>query len=73
VLALLCFVVAFVLAFRAWFIRWTTEIAVTDRRVIFRRGFIQWHTDEMHMDKIESADVDQSVLGRLLNYGDTTL
>jgi uncharacterized membrane protein YdbT with pleckstrin-like domain len=54
---------------RAWFIRWITEFAVTDRRVIYKRGFISRHTVEMNMDKIESVDVDQSLLGRILNYG----
>ena len=60
-------------ALRAWFIRWTNEIVVTDRRVIYAHGFIQRHTVEVHMDKIESVDVDQSVLGRLLDYGDVTI
>lgn len=50
--------------------RWTTEIAVTDRRVIFKRGLIRRHTIEMNMDKVETVDVDQSLAGRLLGYGD---
>ena len=54
---------------RAWFIRWITEIAVTNKRVIFKRGFINRHTAEMNMDKVASVDVDQSVMGRLLDYG----
>jgi uncharacterized membrane protein YdbT with pleckstrin-like domain len=54
----------------AWFRRWTTELAVTDRRIIFKRGFIRRHSMEMNMDKVESVDVDQSVLGRILDYGD---
>ena len=53
----------------AWFICWITEFAVTDRRVIYKCGFISRHTVEMNMDKIESVDVDQSLLGRMLNYG----
>ena len=57
----------------AWFARWTTEIAVTDRRVIYKRGFIQRHTVEMNVDKVESVDVDQSILGRIFNYGDITV
>ncbi len=61
---------AAVALFAAWFRRWTTEIAVTDRRIIFKRGFIRRHTIEMHLDKVESVDVDQSVLGRIFNYGD---
>jgi hypothetical protein len=27
----------------------------------------------MNMDKVESMDVDQSILGRMLNYGDITI
>ncbi len=57
----------------AWFRRWTTEIAVTDRRVIYKCGFIRRHTIEMNMDKIESVDVDQSIVGRILDYGTITV
>src|SRR5207249_205653 len=64
------FGVLFVISFvHAWFIRWITEFAVTNRRVIYKRGFINRHTAEMNMDKVESVDVEQSVLGRLLDYG----
>ena len=62
--------VAFV---RAWFLRWTTEVAVTDRRIIFKQGFISRHTVEMNMDKVESVDVDQTIFGRMLDYGDITV
>jgi uncharacterized membrane protein YdbT with pleckstrin-like domain len=58
---------------RAWFRRWTTEIAVTDRRVVLKRGFIRRHTVEMNMQKVESVDVDQTQLGRLFNYGTVTI
>jgi uncharacterized membrane protein YdbT with pleckstrin-like domain len=60
------FVVSFAII---WFDRWTTEIAVTDRRIIYKTGFITRHTEEMNMDKVASVDVDQSIPGRLLNYG----
>lgn len=59
--------------FSAWFRRWTTEIDVTDRRVVCKRGFMNRHTVEMNMDKIESVDVDQSIMGRILDYGDITV
>ena len=64
---LACAVVAL---FVAWFRRWTTEMAVTDRRIIYKRGFIRRHTIEMHLDKVESVDVDQSILGRIFGFGD---
>jgi uncharacterized membrane protein YdbT with pleckstrin-like domain len=41
--------------------------------VISKRGFITRNTAEMNMDKIESVQVDQSVLGRLLDYGTVTV
>jgi uncharacterized membrane protein YdbT with pleckstrin-like domain len=66
-------IAALLFALRAWLIRWMTEIAVTDRRVIYARGFIQRHSIEVHMDKVESVDVDQSVLGRVFDYGDVTI
>ena len=53
----------------AWFVRWITEFAITDRRVIYKRGFIWRITAEMNMDKVETVDVGQSILGRLLDYG----
>jgi uncharacterized membrane protein YdbT with pleckstrin-like domain len=53
----------------AWFKRWTTEIDVTDRRIVYKRGFIKRHTVEMNMDKVETVDVDQTVAGRLLGFG----
>jgi uncharacterized membrane protein YdbT with pleckstrin-like domain len=57
----------------AWFKRWTTELAVTNHRIIYKRGFIRRHTIEMNMDKVESVDVDQSFWGRVLNYGTITV
>lgn len=65
--------VGVILIFHAWFRRWTTEIAVTNRRVVYKRGFIRRHTIEMNMDKVESVDVDQSILGRLFDYGTITV
>jgi uncharacterized membrane protein YdbT with pleckstrin-like domain len=58
---------------RAWFRRFTTELAVTDRRIVYKRGFVRRHTMEMNMDKVESVDVDQSILGRILDFGDITV
>ena len=58
---------------RAWFHRWTTETDVTNMRVVHKTGFIKRRTFEMALDKIESVDVNQSFMGRILNYGDVTI
>ena len=68
-LALAALALAVGLALYAWFRQWTTEIAVTNRRMVYKRGFIRRYTAEMNMDKIESVVVTQSILGRLLGYG----
>jgi hypothetical protein len=54
---------------QAWFQKGTTEIAVTNLRVIQKRGFIRRVTGEMNMDKVESVIVDQTLFGRLFDYG----
>ncbi len=58
---------------RAWFHRWTTETDVTNLRVVHKTGFIKRRTFEMSLDKVESVDVNQSILGRILNYGNVTI
>jgi uncharacterized membrane protein YdbT with pleckstrin-like domain len=79
-LVLGCWAVAAVAAIAAlywtikgWFHRLTTETDVTDRRVVHKTGFIKRRTFEIALDKIESVDVDQTILGRILNYGDVTI
>ena len=67
------FVIGAGLLIKHWWRRFTTEVAVTNRRVICKAGFIKRRTVEMHMDKVESVDVDQTILGRMLNYGDITI
>jgi uncharacterized membrane protein YdbT with pleckstrin-like domain len=58
---------------KAWFHRWTTETDVTNKRVVHKTGFIKRRTFEIALDKIESVDVDQSIMGRLFDYGDVTI
>ena len=62
-----------VLAFASWLPaavrRASTELVVTDRRVILKRGIFSRQTIEMNRAKVESVDVDQSVMGRIMGYG----
>ena len=37
--------------------------------MIYKTGFVRRHTVEMNMDKVETVDVDQSLLGRVLGFG----
>jgi uncharacterized membrane protein YdbT with pleckstrin-like domain len=54
---------------RAAIIYWTTELAVTNKRVIAKTGLVQRNTVEMFLSKVESVHVEQTVTGRVFNYG----
>jgi uncharacterized membrane protein YdbT with pleckstrin-like domain len=47
----------------------TTELAITNRRVIAKFGFISRRTVELNIAKVESIQVDQTVMGRMFNFG----
>lgn len=47
----------------------TTELAVTNRRIILKKGIISRKTVELNLDKVESLTVDQGILGRIFNCG----
>ncbi len=49
--------------------RSTTEYGVTNIRGVQKRGILSLHTIEMNLDKVESVDVDQSLLGRMFGFG----
>ena len=47
----------------------TTEMVCTTKRVIFKKGIISVTTDELRNIKIESVSVRQTIMGRILGYG----
>lgn len=72
-LAVIAALVALYWTVVAWFRRATTETDVTNFRIVHKTGFIKRRTFEMSLDKVESVDVNQSILGRIMNYGDVTI
>ena len=53
--------------------RASTELAVTDQRVIYKTGVLARHTLEMNRTKVESVTVDQTLLGRIFGHGTVTV
>ena len=47
----------------------TTELAITNKRVIAKFGLVSRSTIEINLQKIESIQVNQGILGRIFNYG----
>jgi len=54
---------------RAWIRVHSTELAITNRRVIAKFGFVQRHTVEINLEKVEALRVDQGFVGRMLDFG----
>jgi uncharacterized membrane protein YdbT with pleckstrin-like domain len=73
VLAVVALVVGLAFAVGPAITRATTELAVTNRRIIHKTGVIRRHTIEMSRAQVESVDVDQGMLGRMLGFGDITV
>jgi len=65
--------VSFVSFIRALIRKISTELAVTDKRVIFKEGLISRSTMELPHGRIESIREAQSIPGRILGYGDIIL
>ena len=49
--------------------KYTDEFVITNKRVIIKTGLISRRTLEMNLSKIESVNIDQGVLGRILGFG----
>ena len=64
------FGIALLLAIYEWLRLRTLEFGVTNKRVILKKGIIGRYTEEMKIGSIETVEIDQGVLGRILGYGD---
>jgi uncharacterized membrane protein YdbT with pleckstrin-like domain len=47
----------------------TTELAITNKRVIAKFGFISRRTVELNINKVESIQVEQGIAGRIFDFG----
>jgi uncharacterized membrane protein YdbT with pleckstrin-like domain len=52
------------------FLDWSNEqYIITNRRVMEVRGIVNKHVRDSALEKVNDVELDQSVMGRLLNYG----
>ena len=65
----LIFLILGVLAL-VWAYLWqrTTELAITNKRVVAKFGIIRRHTIDQQLSKIEGTNLEQGILGRMLGY-----
>ena len=69
VVAIVATMIGLVFLLSAYIAYQTTELAITSKRIIAKFGFISRRTVEINLAKVESLRVDQSILGRILDYG----
>jgi uncharacterized membrane protein YdbT with pleckstrin-like domain len=65
--------VGLLMAVPPWLERLTSEFGVTSKRVIIKVGLIQRRTLELLIRQVEAISVDQSLTGRILDFGTITL
>lgn len=51
----------------------TTEVAITDRRIVIKRGWIKRSTEELSLGSVEEVNIKQEFWGRLFGYGEITI
>lgn len=70
--AVLWFVLLFGISNVIWpFIaRRSTELVITDKRLIVKYGLLSTHSIEIRFSKIETVQVSQGLIGKIFNYGD---
>jgi len=66
---MILFIGGFISLIKAFIFKISTELAITTKRVIAKTGLIKRETLELNHSKVESFSIDQSILGRLLDFG----
>ena len=54
---------------RMWIFHQFSDYGVTNKRVIMKMGWVSRDAFEIFLERIEGTRVDQSILGRVFNYG----
>ena len=47
----------------------STEIAITNRRLIYKHGWIRVNAEEVALDRLEEITLTQGIVGRMLGFG----
>jgi uncharacterized membrane protein YdbT with pleckstrin-like domain len=70
-LAIIFAIAIYALNFLAYYVY--TEYGITNRRIIVKQGYLRLRVNEISLRRIASINVQQSICGRILNYGTVTV
>lgn len=65
----ICIIIAIITGIVSYIDYATSEFGVTSKRVLAKVGFIHRTSLEVLLSKVEGIQVEQSILGRILNFG----
>jgi uncharacterized membrane protein YdbT with pleckstrin-like domain len=69
IVAFLVFLLSILKCVQMMIIKATTEIGVTDIRMVYKRGLVSRAVGEINIDRVEGVNVLQGIMGRLFGYG----
>lgn len=69
ILSFLVFLMGLLRFAQMMIVKATTEIGVTDIRLVYKRGLVARAVGEINIDRVEGVNVLQGILGRLFGYG----
>ena len=61
--------ISLIFAIYKWLSLRATEQGVTNKRVIYKTGIISRKTEEMKLASVETVEITQGIMGRILGYG----
>jgi len=70
---ILCFVIALFVFLFSYLTYKRAEFGITNKRVIAKAGFVRRASIEVLLNKVEGIQVDQGIIGRVLNFGSITI
>ncbi len=68
-LSITCFMAGIAFLLKAWLKIYSTELVITNRRILLKVGVSTATTAEIDRSRISSVIVHKTLLGRMLNYG----
>jgi uncharacterized membrane protein YdbT with pleckstrin-like domain len=69
VILILFYGIGLIFILTTWIYTKSTDLAVTNKRVIGKWGLISRNTIEQRLDKVDTVQIQQGLLGRILGYG----
>jgi uncharacterized membrane protein YdbT with pleckstrin-like domain len=57
----------------AWFAYAKSEVTLTNRRLVFRSGFLSRRSGELPLENVESIYISEPLIGRICGYGTVTV